>query len=216
FYYAHGAHLARQTLANTFEQVLQVCLQVLSALLNRLNARILGVSTRYSVAQYLAALRRKNNQLSPLIPVTEVQPTATLSTDCGRKQTRDVNFFWLDDHICFGCAPKLLNRVNYSRLQEQATNTRQSEITAQFTAVILSAVKTPWAKMTTPESVYAINHDGYRKFCQLMSAHIEVAVIYMGQAQNIDSVMQVALKKQQANLSPVNQVTGKIAGLLFV
>jgi hypothetical protein len=91
FYYAHGAHLAQQTLAHSFELVHQVCLQVLSALLNRLNDRIQGICTRYSVAQYLAALRHKNTHLTPFMPVKAVQP-ARLLTDCGRKQTHVPNF----------------------------------------------------------------------------------------------------------------------------
>jgi hypothetical protein len=140
FYYAHGTHLARQTLANTFEQVLQVCLQVLSALLNRLNARILGISTRYSVAQYLAALRHKNNQLSPLIPVTEVQPTATLSTDCGRKQTRVRNLDWLEDHIRLNGAPKLFNVANHAPKQNLAWHT-QVELKLTAIAILLPRKK---------------------------------------------------------------------------
>jgi hypothetical protein len=58
----YNAHLARQTLANTFEQVHQACLYL------------------------IPALRHKNTHLTPRIPVTAVQPTRLL-TDRGRKQT---------------------------------------------------------------------------------------------------------------------------------
>ena len=75
FYYAHGVHLARQTLAHTFEQVLQVCLYLISA------------------------LRNKNTHLTPPILVIAVQPTTTLLTDRGRKQTRVRNLVWLVDSL---------------------------------------------------------------------------------------------------------------------
>jgi hypothetical protein len=98
FYYAHGTHLAQQTLVNTFEQVHHAWLYLISAVLNRLNTCLRAKNAPGSVAQYLAALRHKNTHLTPSIPVTAVQ-TARLLTDRGRKQTHVPNLTWLVDSL---------------------------------------------------------------------------------------------------------------------
>jgi hypothetical protein len=94
----YNAHLARQTLVNTFHQVYQAWLQFISGVLNRLNACLRAKSDPGSVAEYLAALRHKNTHLLIPIPVTAVQ-SAKLLTDCGRKQTRVPNLVWLVDSL---------------------------------------------------------------------------------------------------------------------
>ena len=98
FYYAHGAHLTQQSLVNTFDQVHHAWLYLISAVLNRLNTCLRAKNAPGIVAQYLAAIRHKNTHLTLPIPVTAVQ-SATLLTDCGRKQTRVSNLDWLVDTL---------------------------------------------------------------------------------------------------------------------
>jgi len=58
----------------------------------------------------------------------------------------------------------------------------------------------------------AIDQDGYRKLPPSLQPHIVVNTITLDVTAQ---VMRDGLNKQQANLSPVNQVTGKIIGLML-
>ena len=94
FYNKNADYLATLYLSKSFEQVHQLCLEYLTPILNKSDARMLDLGAGAARdSKYMAQQGTRNN-----ISVTAIEPAAMLA-ELGKQNTQGLNVRWLQDSL---------------------------------------------------------------------------------------------------------------------